>query len=311
MINYHLGKANIVADALSRKSTSSVSNMIVTQKSELIDLQKMGIEVMSQGSIEAKLAALTLQPTLLNRIQQGQQEDDYYSKIKNDIHDGKASDFHISTDDILRFRGRLYVPDTENIRGDILSEAHMTPYSVHPGATKMYRDLKLHYWWPNMKSEIAEYVGQCLTCQQIKAEHQRPAGTLQPLPIPEWKWERITMDFVVRLPKTTKGYDSIWVIVDRLTKSAHFIPVCSTYSMDRYAQLYVQEIVRLHGVPLSIVSDRDSKFLSLFWRSLHKALGTQLSFSTAYHPQTDGQSERTIQILEDMLRACVLDFQGQ
>ena len=119
------------------------------------------------------------------------------------------------------------------------------------------------------------------------------------------------MDFVTGLPKTTKSHDAIWVIVDRLTKSAHFLPICSTYSMDRYAQLYIQEIVRLHGVPLSIVSDRDSRFLSTFWRSLHKALGTQLSFSTAYHPQTDGQSERTIQTLEDMLRACVLDFQGQ
>lgn len=111
----------------------------------------------------------------------------------------------------------------------------MTSYSVHPRATKMYRDLKLHYWFPNMKSEIAEYVGQCLTYQQIKADHQRPAGTLQPLTILEWKWERITM--VVKLPKMTKGYDSIWVTVARLTKSAHFIPVCSTYSMDRYAQL--------------------------------------------------------------------------
>ena len=125
----------------------------------------------------------------------------------------------------------------------------------------------------------------------MKAEHQRPAGLLQPLMIPKWKWENITMDFVVSLPKTAKGHDSIWVIVDRLTKSAHFLPVCTTYTMDRYAQLYIQEIVRLHGVPLSIVSDRDAKFLSGFWRSLHRALGTQLSFSTAYHPQTDGQSE--------------------
>ncbi|XP_022870129.1 uncharacterized protein LOC111389442 [Olea europaea var. sylvestris] len=191
VINYHPGKANVVADALSRKSTSSVASMIVTQKSELIDLQKMGIEVVSQGFVEAKLVVLTFQPTLLNKIQQGQQEDDCCSKIKNDIQDGEASDFHILAYGILQFRGRLYVPDAENIRGDILSEAHMTPYSVHPGATKMYRDLKLHYWWPNMK-------------------------------------------------------------------------VCSTYSMDRYAQLYVQEIVRIHGVPLSIVSDRDSKFVSLF-----------------------------------------------
>ena len=118
------------------------------------------------------------------------------------------------------------------------------------------------------------------------------------------------MDFIVGLPRVQKGFDSIWVIVDRLTKSAHFLPVKSTYTMDQYAQLYVQEIVRLHGVPNAIVSDRDPKFTSAFWTSLHRAMGTKLAFSTAYHPQSNGQTERVIQILEDMLRACVLDFKG-
>ena len=118
------------------------------------------------------------------------------------------------------------------------------------------------------------------------------------------------MDFVVGLPRTREGHDVIWVVVDRLTKSAHFLSVHTTYSMDQYAQLYIKEIVRLHGVPKSIVSDRDSRFTSTFWKSLHKAMGTNLAFSTAFHPQSDGQSERTIQTLEDMLRACVLDFQG-
>ncbi|KAK6151820.1 hypothetical protein DH2020_014455 [Rehmannia glutinosa] len=136
----------------------------------------------------------------------------------------------------------------------------------------MYRDLKIHYWWPGMKRDIAQYVEQCLTCQQIKAEHKRPAGTLQPLPIPEWKWERITMDFVTGLPKTVKGHDVIWVIIDRLTKSAHFIPICSTYSMDRYAQVYIQEVVRLHGVPLSIVSDRDSSYQATIGIAPYEAL---------------------------------------
>ena len=116
------------------------------------------------------------------------------------------------------------------------------------------------------------------------------------------------MDFVVGLPWTQKGYDSIWVVVDRLTKSAHFIPVKTTYSIAQYAQLYIDDIVSLHGVPVSIISDRGSQFTSKFWQLLQKALGTQLHFSTAFHPQTDGQSERTIQTLEDMLRMCVLDF---
>ena len=158
-----------------------------------------------------------------------------------------------------------------------------------------------------MKREIAEFVSQCLYCQQVKVEHQRSAGLLQPLPIPEWKWEDISMDFVTSLPKTQKGMDSIWVIIDRLTKSAHFLPVRTLFSADRLAVLYMNEIVRLHGVPMSIVSDRDSKFVSRFWQSLQRALGTELRFSTAFHPQTDGQTERTIQTLEDMLRLCALD----
>ena len=161
-----------------------------------------------------------------------------------------------------------------------------------------------------MKRDVAEFVQKCLTCQQVKAEHQRPAGMFQPLEIPEWKWDQITMDFVSSLPKTTTGHDSIWVIVDRLTKSAHFLPVKTTHTVDKLAELYIKEIVRLHGVPLSIVSDRDTRFTSKFWTSLQQNMGTKLKFSTAFHPQTDGQSERTIQILEDMLRACVLDFQG-
>ena len=118
------------------------------------------------------------------------------------------------------------------------------------------------------------------------------------------------MDFVSGLPKTVRGHDSIWVIIDRLTKSAHFLPVRVTYTLDKLAEIYVREIVRLHGVPKSIISDRDSRFTSKFWKSLQSALGTRPNFSTAFHPQTDGQSERTIQTLEDMLRAYTLDFQG-
>ena len=202
------------------------------------------------------------------------------------------------------------MPKDDEVRREILNEAHNSQYTIHPGSTKMYRDLRTRFWWPKMKLDVARFVEQCLTCQQVKAEHQRPSGLLKPLMIPEWKWERIAMDFVVGLPRTPKGYNAIWVIVDRLTKSAHFLPVRTTYSMDRYAQLYVKEIVRLHGVPVSIVSDRDPRFTSKFWKSLHEAMGTKLNFSTAFHPQTDGQSERTIQILEDMLRGCMLDFKG-
>ncbi|GKB01503.1 putative reverse transcriptase domain-containing protein [Tanacetum coccineum] len=173
----------------------------------------------------------------------------------------------------------------------------------------MYQDLKKLYWWPNMKAIIAEYVGKCLTCSRVKAECQKPSGLLVQPEIPMWKWERITMDFVTKLPRTSNEHDTIWVIVDRLTKSAHFIPTRETDSMETLTRLYIKEIVSRHGVPISIISDRDSHFTSRFWQSLQSALGTQLDMSTTYHPETDGQSERTIQTLEDMLRASVRDRQ--
>ncbi|GJV48863.1 putative reverse transcriptase domain-containing protein [Tanacetum coccineum] len=158
------------------------------------------------------------------------------------------------------------------------------------------------------EKDIATYVSKCLTYAKVKAEHQRPSGLLVQPKIPEWKWDNITMDFVTKLPKTSQGYDTIWVIVDRLTKSAIFTPMRETDPMDKLARIYLKEVVTRHGIPVSIICDRDPRFASNFWRSLQNALGTNLDMSTAYHPQTDGQSERTIQTLEDMLRACVIDF---
>ncbi|GKF07920.1 putative reverse transcriptase domain-containing protein, partial [Tanacetum coccineum] len=189
-----------------------------------------------------------------------------------------------------------------------MGEAHTYRYSVHPGGDKMYYDLRDLYWWPGMKRDIAEYISRCLTCAKIKVEHQKPSGSLQQPEIPKWKWEKITMDLVTKLPKSSSGYDAIWVIVDRLTKSAHFLPIHEDYKTEKLARIYINEIVSRHGVPMSIISDRDGRFASHLWQSLQEALGIQLHMSTAYHPKTDGQSERTI--LEDMLQACVMDFGG-
>ena len=154
--------------------------------------------------------------------------------------------------------------------------------SIHPGATKMYQDLRQTFWWTRMKREIARFVAECDVCRRVKAEHQRPAGLLQPLPVPEWKWDSIGMDFITGLPRTSSGKDSIWVVIDRLTKVAHFLPVLTTFSMGRLADLYISRIVCLHGVPKTIISDRGSIFTSRFWHSLQEAMGTRLSFSTAY-----------------------------
>jgi hypothetical protein len=159
-----------------------------------------------------------------------------------------------------------------------------------------------------MKIEIARHVARCDTCKRVKAIHMKTAGPLQSLPIPTWKWEDISMDFIVGLPRTTKGYDSIWVIIDRLTKIAHFLPIKTDHPVTVYAQLYIARILSLHGVPKTIVSDRGPQFVAKFWEALHKSLGTKLLHSSAYHPQTSGQTERVNQILEDMLRACVLEF---
>jgi transposase InsO family protein len=144
-----------------------------------------------------------------------------------------------------------------------------------------------------MKRDVAEYVALCDTCQRVKSKHQRPAGLLQPLKIPEWKWEEISMDFIVALAHTQSGYDSIWVIVDCLTKVAHFILVKTTYTSAKFTELYMARIVCLLGVPKRIVSDRGPQFTSKFWEKLHESLDTRLNFSSAYHPQTDGQTERT------------------
>jgi hypothetical protein len=193
---------------------------------------------------------------------------------------------------VLWYKGRVCVPNVKELKEKILREAHESTYSIHPGENKMYHDLKATYWWYGMKRDFAEYVALCDTCQQVKAEHQRSARLLQPLQVPEWTWEEIAMDLVMGLLRTQSGYDSIWVIVDRLTKVSHFIPVKSTYSGPQLVELYMSRIVCLHGVPKKIVSDRGTQFILKFWERLHETLDTQLRFSSAYHPQTDDQTER-------------------
>jgi IS30 family transposase len=213
------------------------------------------------------------------------------------IRDNKTSDFSEDSQGTLWLGKRICVPNLKPIKESILREAHDSAYSIYPGSTKMYKDLQTHYWWYGMKWDIVEYVSLCDTSQRVKAEHQRPAGLLQPLKIPEWKWEEIEMDFIVGLPRTQAGYDSIWVIVDRLRKVAHFIPVKTTYSGAKLAELYMSRIVCIHGVPKKIVSDRGYQFTSKLWEKHHESMDTMLNFSSAYHPQTDGQTKRTNQNL--------------
>ncbi|GJS10246.1 putative reverse transcriptase domain-containing protein [Tanacetum coccineum] len=232
-------------------------------------------------------------------------------KEKNFINEdlcGMINKLEPRIDGTLCLNNRSWIPCLGDLRALIMHESHKSKYSIHPGSDKMYQDLKKLYWWPNMKAEIATYVSKCLTCAKVKIEYQKPSGLLVQPEIPQWKLENITMDFVTKLPMTAAGQDTIWVIVDRLTKSAHFLPMREDDTLEKLTRQYLKEVVSKHGVPVSIISDRDGKFTLHFWKSLHKALGTRLDMSTAYHLETDGQSERTIQTLEDMLRACALDF---
>jgi len=307
-LQYHPGKANVVADALSRKSHAELAAMMCREWQMLGDLAEFEIDPEETES-GAFLFQMSAEPALVRRVIDAQLGDDEVRFLLDDVlSEVGLEGWEVGSDQGLRYQGRLFVP--ENCRERVLKEFHSSNFAVHPGGTKMYQDLKRQYWWKGMKADVAKFVAKCLTCQQVKAEHQRPAGLLQPLPVAEWKWEHVTTDFVTGLPRTQRGCDAVWVVVDRLTKSAHFLPMRVSDSIDTLSRQYIREIVRLHGVPVSIVSDRDPRFTSRFWQSLQAALDTQLLFSTAFHTQTDGQSERTIQILEDMLRSCVMDFRG-
>nr|CAE02081.2 OSJNBa0074B10.9 [Oryza sativa Japonica Group] len=305
-IHYHPGKANVVADALSRKSYCNMSEGRRLPWVLCQEFEKLNLGIVSKGFV----AALEAKPTLFDQVREAQVNDLDIQEIKKNMRRGKAIGYVEDEQGTVWLGERICVPENKELKDTIMKEAHETLYSIYPGSTKMYQDLKQPFWWASMRREIAEYVALCDVCQRVKAEHQKPAGLLQPLKIPEWKWEEIGMDFITGLPRTSAGHDSIWVVVDRLTKVAHFIPVKTTYTGHKLAELYMARVVCLHGVPKKIVSDRGSQFTSKFWQKLQLELGTRLNFSTAYHPQTDGQTERVNQILEDMLRACVLDFGG-
>ncbi|TYK11722.1 ty3-gypsy retrotransposon protein [Cucumis melo var. makuwa] len=205
-----------------------------------------------------------VQPTLRQKVIVAQSNDPYLVEKRCLAEAGQAVEFSISSDGGLLFERRICVPTDSAIKTELLTEAHSSPFSMHPGSTKMYQNLKRVYWWRNMKREAAEIVSKCWVCQQVKAPRQKPVA--------------------------------IRVVVDKLTKSAHFIPRKSTYTTSKWTQLYLSEIVRLHGVPVSIVSDRDARFTSKFWKGLQAATGTRLDFSTAFHPQTEGQTARLNQV---------------
>jgi hypothetical protein len=243
---------------------------------------------------DLSLFNITLTLTLKGEIIAAQKNDAGMAHIKRRIQEGdpKVACFHEDAEDTLWFKDRLVVPKKETLKKKILDEAHASRYSIHPGSTKMYHDLRQQFWWTRMKQETARYVSECDTCRKVKADYMKSGGLLQPLSVPDWKWDDISMDFIVDLSLIARKFNSIWVIVDQLTKSAHFIPMNTNYNVQKYAEIYVARVLCLHGVPRTIISDRGSQFVARFWEQLHASLGTHLIHSSAYHPQTDGQTER-------------------
>nr|GEZ74986.1 putative reverse transcriptase domain-containing protein [Tanacetum cinerariifolium] len=263
-IRYHSGKENVVVDALRQKEQIK--------------------------PIRVRALVMTISLELPKQILNAQTKARKPENIKNEDVEGMLVE-NLKDPEKLRteklepcVNGTLYLNDGSwfpcygDLRTLIMHESHKSKYSIHPGSNKMYQDMKMLYWWPNMKAEIATYVSKFLTYAKVKH------------------------------PKSLQGYDTIWVIVDRLTKSAIFVPMREIDHMEKLARMYLKEVVARHGIPVSIIYDCDPGFISNFWKSLQKALGTSLDMSTAYHPKTDKQRERTIQTLEDMLRACVIDF---
>ena len=189
-----------------------------------------------------------------------QKNDEKIATIVNQNRVGKETEFITKEDGFLYYRDRVCVPNDDELEKSILEEAHSGSFSMHPSSTKMYQDLNTSYWWSKMKRDVLEFVTKCMVCQKVKVEHQVPLGLLQPIRIPEWKWDRIKMDFVVELPLIGRKHDAVWVVADQLPKSAHLLPVRTDYSLDKPAELHIREIVQLHGIPISIISVRDLRF---------------------------------------------------
>lgn len=276
-VKYKEGKDNVVADAFSRRADYE-------PKKEVNSMSTI------EGGKELEQMIVSSYPSdpSCKSILQGKHKDSKNITIKNNI---------------IYYKKKMYIPNNKQIKTQIVQEHHDTNVSGHLGVHKTIELVQRHYYWPSMWGEIREYVTTCLPCQQNKPSQQAPMGLLQSIDPPERRWETVTIDLITQLPKTKQGNDAIIVMVDKLTKTVHLHPAKTTITAPQLAKVFMKEVVRHHGLPKSIISDRDPRFTSNFWRALWKGLGTQLNMTTAYHPQGDGQTERANRTTEDILRA--------
>ncbi|GJU93544.1 putative reverse transcriptase domain-containing protein [Tanacetum coccineum] len=245
-IRYHPGKANVVADALSKKEQSKPLRVRALVMTIILDLPKQILNAQTKARKPENITNKDVGGMLIENSKDPE-------KLRMEKLKPRA-------DGTLCFNGKIWLPCYGDLRTVIMHESHKSKYFIHPGSDKMYQDMKKLYWWPNMKANIATYVSKCLTYAKVKAKHQRPSGLLVQPDIPYWKWDNITKDFVTKLPKSSQGYDTIWVTVDRLTKSAIFVPIRETDPMEKLARMYLKEVVTRHGICVSIICDRDPSY---------------------------------------------------
>jgi len=322
IIMYRTGKENALADALTRrdeeveqqdgiKAEYRTKAFLSQDQVDPRVLQELGIDVLAPISDEDEddEPEFDETPDLIDRIHAGNRNAPSLEALRKQVLVSPAHEENFTLEDgLLLYNGRLVMPNSPRLRTDLIREAHAQVSTAHPGRDKTYKLLRSRYYWRNMASDIARYVRNCHPCQRANAPRDKTPGLLHPLPVPDHPWQHITMDFK-SMPASKNGYDCVFVVIDRLSKQAISTPCYKKINAEGMAQIYLRTIYRYYGPPETIVSDRGPQFVSSFWKELNRILGTKLKLSTAFHPQTDGQTEVMNQYMDQRLRPFISYYQ--